>query len=766
MKAPELNPLEAKGPEVTRPKDIAGGIPAILSSMRHIHEDAGLIRGTGELLRINQVKGYDCPGCAWPDPDHHRTTTEFCENGAKAIAEEATTATLGAEFFAKHSVAELASWSDYDIGKSGRLVQPMLLRKNSTHYEALSWDKAFQIIADELNALNHPDEAIFYTSGRTSNEAAFLYQLFIRAYGTNNLPDCSNMCHESSGVALTEGIGIGKGSVTLADFDKADCILIIGQNPGTNHPRMLTTLEEAAKRGAKIISVNPLFETGVKSFIHPQHFWKWFGKGTPLASLHVPVQVNGDMAFFKGVMKVLLSLEELNPGTVFDHAFIREHTLHYEAFIEELKATRWEDILEQSKVPRETIEAAASIIAQSKSIIACYAMGITQQKNGVECIREILNLLLLGGHIGREGAGICPVRGHSNVQGDRTMGIYEKPSPSFLDALEKEFGFRAPREHGYDTVEAIEAMMAGKAKVFFAMGGNFLSATPDTSFTAEALRKTRLTVQVSTKLNRSHLIHGEQAIILPCLGRTEEDLQKSGLQFVTVEDSMSVVHRSRGSLKPHTKEQKSEVAIVAGLARATFAKDPEKLKIADWQALEDNYDKIRDHIERVIPGFANFNRRVREGGFYLPHGPRDGRRFTTKSQKAEFHPFTLPIHKLPEGHLRLMTLRSHDQFNTTIYGLNDRYRGIANGRRIIFLNIEDVKERGLEEGQWVDITSHYLGKTRFAEKWMIVAYDIPRHCAAAYFPEANVLVPIESVVEKSKTPTYKFIDITLTASKV
>jgi molybdopterin-dependent oxidoreductase alpha subunit len=765
MKSPELNPLEDSRPEIKESKRIAGGLAAIAQSMKHIASESGLVRGTQELLRLNQMNGYDCPGCAWPDPDDHRTATEFCENGAKAIAEEATTRVVDPEFFRKNSVVALSELSDFEIGKSGRLVHPMYLSEGSTHYEPIEWEQAFALIAEELKALKSPNEAIFYTSGRTSNEAAFLYQLFVRMLGTNNLPDCSNMCHESSGVALSESIGVGKGSVTLKDFDEADCILVIGQNPGTNHPRMLTTLQEAARRGAKIISINPLFETGMNRFIHPQEFWRWFGRGTAISCLHIPVQINGDIALFKGIMKELVAKELAEPQSVLDKAFIENFTTGYEAFLGELNATRWDDILEQSGVSREHIQAAAEIIGGSKRIIACYAMGITQQKHGVEAIQEILNMLLLGGHLGRPGAGICPVRGHSNVQGDRTMGIYEKPSLSFLEALDKEFGIESPREHGLDTVESIEAMAEGQAQVFFAMGGNFLSAAPDTSYVAKALRNTRLTVQVSTKLNRSHLIHGRRALILPALARTDIDRQKSGRQFVSVEDSMGVVHKSEGDLRPLSPMQKSEVAIVCGLARATFKSQDDRLGKVDWEALESDYDLIRNHIERVVPGFQQFNERVREkGGFYLPHNVRDHRQFATKTRLAQFSCFSLPILRIPEGHLRLMTMRSHDQFNTTIYGLQDRYRGVHNGRRVIFMNRQDILELGFKTGEWVDITSHFRGQTRTAERWMIVAYDIPLKNAAAYFPEANVLVPIDSTVDRSNTPTYKFIDITLTAS--
>jgi molybdopterin-dependent oxidoreductase alpha subunit len=767
QKKAELNPLETTRPEISAQKTSAGGFPAIISTMKFAIGEAGLIRGNRELLHLNQMKGFDCPGCAWPDPDDRRAVTEFCENGAKAVAEEATTERVTPEFFREHSIAEMTTWSDYEIGKSGRLTHPMILKENGTHYEPISWEQAFETIGDELNKLPSPNEAIFYTSGRTSNEAAYLYQLFSKVYGTNNLPDCSNMCHESSGVGLSESIGIGKGSVTLKDFDHADTILIIGQNPGTNHPRMLTTLAEAAERGARVISINPLFETGLMHFKHPQHPWKWLGKGSKVAALHVPIRVNGDIALLKGVMKEMLAEETKNSGTVFNQEFLKNYTSGYEDLVRNLHETRWEDITEQSGVGRELIKELADICTSSKNMIACWAMGLTQQAQGVHCIQEVVNLLLLGGHFGRPGAGACPVRGHSNVQGDRTVGIYEKPSKDFLDQLEKEFKFSPPREHGLDVVESIKAMHRGNAKIFFAMGGNFLSATPDTEFTAEALRRTKLTVHVSTKLNRAHLVHGKRAMILPCLGRTEIDIQQSGPQFVTVEDSMSVVHQSHGNLKPGSEFMKSEPAIVAGLALATFRHQPEKLKVVDWRKLVANYDHIRDHIEATIPGFRKYNVRVREkGGFYLPHPVRDSLVFRTATQKGRFMVYPLPIISLPPNAMMMMTLRSHDQFNTTIYGLHDRYRGVHNGRRIIFMNEDDIRERQMEAGQWVDITSHFENEQRVAEKFMIVKYDIPKRCAATYFPEANVLVPIGSVVGKSNTPSYKSIVVTVAPTAV
>jgi len=764
LSRPELPPIEAELPVVSVPPSLSGGLPAIFSATRHALTEMGPVRATRELLKANQRGGFDCPGCAWPDPDDRREMVEFCENGAKAIAEEATTRRVTPDFFARHSIAELARWSDHEIGKAGRLTHPMFLREGATHYEPVSWEEAFGILAEELHALPTPGGAIFYTSGRASNEAAFAYQLFVRMFGTNNLPDCSNMCHESSGLALREVLGAGKGSVTLEDFRHADCILLIGQNPGTNHPRMLTTLQAAARRGAQIISLNPLLETGIKAFIHPQKFWTWMGHGTPIATLHLPVRVNGDIAALKGLMKAMLEAEDLAPGSVFDHAFIEAHTRGFESFIEDLRRTPWEEVLAASGLERERLEAAAALLAGSKATIACWAMGITQQTSAVGCIQEVVDLLLLRGNLGRPGAGVCPVRGHSNVQGDRTMGIFERPAKAFLDALQQRFGFDPPRLPGYDTVQAIHAMHEGRVGVFFALGGNFLSATPDTAYTAEALRRTRLTAHVSTKLNRSHLVTGRRALILPCLGRTERDRQESGDQIVSVENSMGVVHASRGNLDPGSEHLRSEVAIVAGLAEATFSGKPELRSKVDWKAWVANYDRIRDQVEAVVPGFEGYNRRLREGGFYLPHAVRDQLRFDTPSGRAEFTVHPIPQVALPEGGLILMTLRSHDQFNTTIYGLDDRYRGVTKGRRVIFLNEADLERRGLLPGQRVDITSHFGVETRRAEGFLTVPYDIPEGCAAAYFPEANVLVPIGSVAAKSNTPAYKSILVTLAAS--
>jgi molybdopterin-dependent oxidoreductase alpha subunit len=753
-------PVETAAIEIKAGGKVAGGIPAIAQTVRHAWREMGVRRSLKTLLAINQKDGFDCPGCAWPEPDGERSHAEFCENGAKAVAEEATTKRVTPEFFQEWSVEELSKKSDFWLGKQGRLTHPMMLNEGATHYEPIGWAEAFALIGKELNALASPDEAIFYTSGRTSNEAAFLYQLFVRQFGTNNLPDCSNMCHESSGSALTETIGVGKGTVTLEDFNVADLIFIIGQNPGTNHPRMLTALEKAKRNGCKIVHVNPLPEVGTTRFKHPQDILGFLGKGTELADLFLQVRINGDVALLKGIMKELLEAEERSPGTVLDREFISAQTSGFESFAQALREADWEEIVEQSGIGREQIREAASLMARSPRTICCWAMGLTQHRNAVANIQEIVNLLLLRGQIGIPGAGVCPVRGHSNVQGDRTMGIWERPTDAFLESLSREFGFEPPREHGLDTVESIKAMHSGKGKIFFALGGNFLSATPDTEFTAEALRGCRLTVHVSTKLNRAHLITGERALILPCLGRTEVDVQATGPQFVSCENSMGVVQASRGSLAPASPDLLSEPMIVACLASATLS---ERSRV-DWLALAGNYDLIRAHIERVLPGFEEYNRRVREpGGFYLPNLARE-RTFKTASGRAEFTVHELPRHDLKPGQFLMMTMRSHDQFNTTIYGLDDRYRGIYNGRRVVFLNPQDIADAGLAEGQLVDLTSHFEGEERTAPRFVVVPYSIPRRCAATYFPETNVLVPIGSVAEKSNTPASKSVVISLCPS--
>jgi molybdopterin-dependent oxidoreductase alpha subunit len=739
------------------PEDKAAGLNAVKEAIRHLSMEMGAGTGLRVIARMNQKNGFDCSGCAWPDPDGHRSGLgEYCENGAKALAEEATEKRVTPDFFLHHSVEELSSWQDYELGKAGRITQPMHLAHGSSHYTPITWVDAFKKIGTQLQELASPDEAAFYTSGRTSNEAAFMYQLFVRAYGTNNLPDCSNMCHESSGAALSATLGIGKGSVTLEDLHIAKLILVIGQNPGTNHPRMLSALKKCKDNGGLIISINPLQEAGLKAFVDPQSPLQVLKGGTKIADIHLPVRINGDVALLKGIMKLMLEMDEAN-GKAFDHAFIAAKTIGFAAFIQDLRATDLQRCIEDSGIALQEMKKVAQLIAKNEKIIACWAMGLTQHTNAVGNIQEIVNLLLLRGAIGKPGAGTCPVRGHSNVQGDRTMGIYEKPKEDFLAALDRRFGIQAPRDHGYDTVEAIHAMRDGKVKVFIGMGGNFAAATPDSNATAEALQRCSLTVHISTKLNRSHVITGREALILPCIARSEDDVQASGSQFVSVENSMGIVHSSRGGMKPASPDLLSEPRIVAELALATLG----KRHGIDWKAMADDYDHVRDHIEAVIPGFEDFNKRARQpAGFYLPNCAREGK-FNTSDGKAHFTINPLPAHTLAPGHFVMMTIRTHDQYNTTIYGLDDRYRGIRNERRVVLMNPDDMRELGYRSKQKVDLTSHFRGEERHAPSWIIVPYKIPRRCLATYFPEANVLVPLDSVAEGSNTPVSKYVDVTL-----
>ena len=761
---------ETEGARVGHIHHVAAGIPAVYQSVRFTAREMGLGRGLKSWLEVNKKNGFDCQSCAWPSPDENRKIFEFCENGVKAVTDEGTKHSIAGDFFARYSIVDLQGKSDLWMGQQGRLTTPMVKRPGGTHYEETTWDEAFKLMADALNALPSPDAAAFYTSGRTNNEAAFLYQLFVRQFGTNNLPDCSNMCHEASGAALNEAIGIGKGCVTLDDFHKTECVFIIGQNPGTNHPRMMTSLEHAKKHGATIISANPLPETGLMKIVNPnpQDYKNplefaarmVFNKGVPLTDIWLPVRINGDMAMLKGIMKEMLADEDKAPGTVFDLDFIRDYTVGAEEMIADLRTADWDEITRQSGLSRAQIRQTAEAIMKSKSMIVCWAMGLTQQRNAVATIQYAMNLMLLRGDIGKPGAGPCPVRGHSNVQGDRTMGIWERMNDSFMDKLGKEFSFDPPKPHGVDAVECVKAMHRGEIGFFLGMGGNFVMAMSDTNYTAAAMEKCKLTAHVSIKLNRSHLITGETALILPALGRSEKDRQETGLQFVTVEDSMGIVNSSRGSLEPHSGLQKSEVAVVCGLARATLG----DRSSVPWQAFEGNYDLIRDRIERVIPGFERFNERIKENIFYLPNAPRDHREFNNGIGKAKFVTSPLPEHKVEKGQYIMMTVRSHDQFNTHLYGLDDRYRGIYNGRRVIFMNPDDVRDAGLQQGQLVDLTSHYEGEKRFAKHFMVTPYDIPRGCTATYYPETNVLVPINSSAERANTPTSKFIVISLVPS--
>ncbi len=739
---------------VDHPAHAAAGLTAVGITMKHAIEQMGVRRTAQTLLKLNQADGFDCQGCAWPDPDpSHRHTAEFCENGAKAVTEEATKRMLHRDFFAAHPLTELAEKTDYWLGQQGRLTEPMMVRPGGTHYEPVSWDEAFATIGRHLTGLESPDQAIFYTSGKTSNEAAFAYQLFVRAFGTNNLPDCSNMCHESTSVGLAEVIGIGKGSVSLDDIHEAQLIVVAGQNPGTNHPRMLSALEIAKQNGAKIISINPLKEAGLIRFKNPQKVRGLAGFGTGLADLHLPVRINGDLALFQAIGALLLEWDAV------DHEFVERHTVGFDAWAAHLRELDWDVVRRSTGLERAQIEEAARLFRDSSATVTCWAMGITQHRNAVATVKEIANLAFLQGNIGKPGAGLCPVRGHSNVQGDRTMGIWERPPEHFLDRLRDEFGFDPPREHGLDTVAAIKALRDGDARVFIGMGGNFVSAAPDTEVTEEAFRRAELTVHVSTKLNRSHVVHGTEALILPALGRSEQDRTGGREQRVTVEDSMSAVHASKGPLQPASVHLKSEVDIVCSIAEATI---PGRHDLP-WADFRSDYTEIRRRISRVVPGCEAYDEKVdRPGGFVLPHPPRDSRTFPTTQQKAIFTVSPTEVLHVPEGRLLLQTLRSHDQFNTTIYGLDDRYRGITNGRRVVFVHPDDITALGLTEGDHVDLVSEWEdGSERLAPVFRVVGYDQPRGCAAAYYPETNPLVPLDSKAEGSNCPASKSVIIRL-----
>jgi len=752
------NPYELSALKLTKVKTWAAGVPAVMAAMGDLIEEKTFFRGNKALLKMNQFGGFDCPSCAWPDPDDDRSPVgEYCENGAKALAEEATTKRITAEFFKNNSVYDLAKLDDYRIGKLGRLTEPMYIPKGGTHYQPITWDDAFKKIAEHLNALETPDEAAFYTSGRTSNEASFVYQLFAKEFGTNNMPDCSNMCHETSGAALRPTIGIGKGTVKLEDFYNTDVIVIIGQNPGTNAPRMMSALEKGKKNGAKIIAINPLPEAGLMGFRNPQQFNGVMGDGVKLADLFLPVKINGDMALLKALELLLIDFEKKSPGEVFDHPFIAEKTVGYNAFVKQFDNYKVDELAHKSGVPLPTIYEAAQIMAFKKRIIICWGMGLTQQPNGVDMVREILNILLLKGSIGKPGAGVCPVRGHSNVQGNRTMMINEKPTDEQLDRLQNFFGFNPPRKHGYDVVRAIKAMHEEKIKFLFCMGGNFVSATPDTTYTANAVRKLNLTVCVSTKLNRTHLVHGKEALILPALSRSDMDMVNGELQFVSTENSMGVVESSKGMLKPVSDDLLNETQIACRMAMATLG----DRAVVNWQRYHDSYDAVRDDIEQCIPGFENYNERVRiKKGFYLPNAARDGR-FITKEfgDRAPFTVTTVPDNELAPDEYMMATTRTHDQFNTTIYGLDDRYRGIKNERRVVFMNQKDIEKAGFKAGDKVDLFNYNDGIERIAPLFIIVAYEIPERNTVTYFPETNVLVSIDNVVAGSNMPASKYVKI-------
>ncbi|HEV2088245.1 MAG TPA: FdhF/YdeP family oxidoreductase [Cryptosporangiaceae bacterium] len=777
-----------ESPRVRPPKRVAAGVAGVMAGLDDSLREMGVSRSVRTLRVLNQPEGFDCPGCAWPDPPPgERRHAEFCENGAKAVAEEATRHRVTPEFFAAHPVSELATRTDHWLGRQGRLTEPMVKPPGADHYQPISWDDAFALVARHLRAVD-PDQAVFYTSGRTSNEAAFAYQLFARAYGTNNLPDCSNMCHESSGVALNQTIGIGKGSVTLDDLHHAELIVVTGQNPGSNHPRMLTALATAKANGARILAVNPLPEAGLIRFKDPQTVRGVVGGGVPLADEYLQIRLGGDLALFQAIGAALLDAERTDGG-VLDHEFLAGHTHGFGAYAEHLSALDAADVADATGLAADEIGRAAEMFRGSKRTVVCWAMGLTQHRDAVATIREVVNVLLLQGNLGRPGAGLCPVRGHSNVQGDRTMGITEEPTAAFLDGLTARFGFAPPRESGLDVVAAIRAMRDGKASVFVGLGGNFAAATPDTEVTTEALRRCALTVQVSTKLNRSHTVCGATALILPCLGRTERDVQAGGEQVVTVEDSMSSVHPSRGRLEPASPSLRSEVAIVCGIAAATLG-DRHGI---DWAAMRDDYGVIREHITAVVPGCDGYDARsVEPGGYTLPHPPRDARRFTTSTGRANFTVNTLTVLRTPPGRLLLQTVRSHDQYNTTIYGMDDRYRGVTGGRRVVFVHPSDLDALGLADGVQVDIVSEWNERTKghssvanataerseasHVSEWpddpagvterrvtdfRVVAYPTAPGCAAAYFPETNALLPLDHTAEGSNQPVAKSLVVRL-----
>jgi molybdopterin-dependent oxidoreductase alpha subunit len=752
------NPKELNNLKRSKPEDVAAGVEAVVQSFKQILKETNIFRGNKALLNLNQKGGFDCPSCAWPDPDDDRSSiAEYCESGAKAVAEEITSKSLTADFFAKNSVYDLSLLDDYHIGKEGRIAQPMYLPQGATHYQPITWENAFEKIAEHLNRLDDPNKAVFYTSGRTSNEAAYIYQLFAREYGTNNLPDCSNMCHESTSFALKKQCGLGKASITLDDLHHAEVIVIIGQNPGTNAPRMLTALRKGKANGAKIIAINPMRETGLIGFSDPQNLKSALHIDIKISDIYLKPKTNTDQALLKALTRMLCDEEQKAPGTVFDYQFIGEHTVGFQELLEDIAKQDLDDLLAYCGISKAELQEVVDLMKNKTKIIFCWAMGITQHKNAVNNIYDLVNILLLKGSIGKPGAGTCPVRGHSNVQGDRTVGVWDKPEKEMMDKIEEVYGFNPPREEGLDVVKALKAMHDGKANVFFAMGGNFLSATPDTNYTAKALRKCDLTVHVSTKLNRSHLVHGTEALILPCLSRSDKDIHDDMEHFVSTEGTTGVVQSSKGVLDPVSDDLLSEVQILARLAKATFGQNSK----VNWDSFEKNYDTIRDDIEKVVKGFENYNQRVRvKGGFYLPNGPRENK-FATESGKAHF--FVTPLEKkiLKDGELVMMTIRSHNQFNTTIYGLKDRYRGVDNERRVIFMNSKDMERLGLKKDDVVDVFSNYDGVERAAPNFVVVDYDMAESSVATYYPETNVLIPVELTADGSNQPASKSVIVTL-----
>ncbi|WP_029145348.1 FdhF/YdeP family oxidoreductase [Microbacterium luticocti] len=744
--------------QVGEPKHWAAGVPGIAHAMGPAIADMGAGRALTLLTDMNQKDGFDCMSCAWADPEH-RKTFEFCENGAKAVTWEATPVVIPTTFWAEHPISSLRERSEYWLGMQGRLVEPVYKPAGDDHYRPISWDDAFTLIADRLKAMESPDQATFYTSGRTANETAFAYQLLARVLGTNNLPDCSNMCHESTGIAMGETIGIGKNTVAYKDFAKADLIIVMGQNPGTNHPRMLTALEEAKDAGAQIVAINPLLEAGLVRYKNPQRVRGIIGHGTGIADQYLQIRAGGDGWLMKAISQRVFAAEDANPGTVLDHAFLAEHCQGLDEFRESLADLDPETVLRATGLSTAEIDELAERYLHADRVIITWAMGLTQHRDAVNIIKEVINLLLLRGNIGKPGAGASPIRGHSNVQGDRTMGIWEQMPDAFLDGLGREFGFEPPRAHGYDVVKAVEAMRQGRTKVWIAMGGNLVSAVADTRAAEEGFAKVGLNVQISTKLNRNHLTVGDEALILPVLGRTEIDMQATGEQILSVEDSVCAIHASRGKVQPLSPLLRSEISVIVGIARALFGDDGP----VDWASFECDYDVIRDHIEHVVPGFEHFNERLhRDDGFILPHGPRDSRTFPTATGKAMITVTDLEYIDCPPGRLLLQSMRSHDQFNTTVYSLNDRYRGIKKGRRVVFVHPDDLAELGIADGALVDVHSEFSdGVDRVVRAFKVVAYPTSRGCAATYFPEGNPLVPLGFTALGSNTPASKSVVVRL-----
>lgn len=740
-------------PKIKNPLTAAGGVSSLTTAAKQIWQKSDITHGIKAVKSMNKISGFDCPGCAWPTAPEEALSVEICENGIKALAEEISIHYADRNFFANHSLDQLRSKNDYQLGLHGRLTEPMIIYPGENHYQPIDWNSALQIIADQLNQLDNPHQAVFYTSGRTSNEAAFLYQLLARQFGTNNLPDSADLCHEASGIALGETIGIGKGTVKLEDFYQADAIFIFGQNPGSNHPRMLKALQKAAANGCKIISINPLKEAGLMRFKNPQQLNGLIGKGSALSDLILQVKINGDYALISGILKAVLEYATQNDNRGLDREFIENNTTGFNDFCQSIDKLSWEDIVNHSGIDKELILETAEIFCKSQKVIACWAMGLTQHHNGVDTIKQLVNLLLLGGHLGKPGAGVCPVRGHSNVQGDKTMGITESPQSYIQEGLSRVFGITVPPKRGYDTISTIEKLANGEVQTLIMLGGNLLMASPDTHSTAQALQNTELTVHIATKLNHTHLYPGKIGIILPVLTRSEKDSVKGIEQIVTVENSMGIVHRSAGVLEPCSPLLKSEVAIICELAGKLFSDNP-----LPWQEFADNYSLIRDKISQIIPGFTDFNQKISDPGwFYLPNPVRDQQKFITATGKANFSPnLGISSLNLKSDEFLLMTTRSHDQFNTTISAMDDRYRGIYNTRMIVFMNACDMRERGINPGDMITLINSACPQMKL-EQMTVVNYDIPKHCLAGYFPETNVLIPLDSIDSQSRTPTSKSI---------